>query len=49
VERRHVARILQETGGRKMRAARLLGIDLETLNKKIRDYRIPHPGKRAEG
>jgi DNA-binding NtrC family response regulator len=40
MERLHIARVLSETGGRKMRAARLLGIDLKTLNKKIRDYHI---------
>jgi DNA-binding NtrC family response regulator len=45
MERQHVARVLQETGGRKMQAARLLGIDLKTLNKKIKDYNIPLPGK----
>jgi DNA-binding NtrC family response regulator len=40
MERIHVMRVLKETGGRKMQAARLLGIDLKTLNKKIKDYRI---------
>jgi DNA-binding NtrC family response regulator len=43
MERQHVARILAETGGKKMQAARLLGIDLKTLNKKIKDYGIPLP------
>ncbi len=43
MERLHIARILAETGGKKMRAARLLGIDLKTLNKKIKDYGIPLP------
>ncbi len=41
MERLHIARVLQRTGGKKMQAARLLGIDLKTLNKKIRDYGIP--------
>lgn len=41
VERLHIARVLSETKGKKMQAARLLGIDLKTLNKKIKDYRIP--------
>jgi DNA-binding NtrC family response regulator len=36
----HIARVLQETGGKKMQAARLLGIDIKTLKKKIRDYQI---------
>jgi DNA-binding NtrC family response regulator len=40
MERLHIARVLSETQGRKMRAARLLGIDLKTLNKKIKDYNI---------
>jgi DNA-binding NtrC family response regulator len=39
----HIARVLQETGGKKMQAARLLGIDIKTLNKKIRDYQITLP------
>jgi DNA-binding NtrC family response regulator len=41
MERLHLIRVLAETKGKKMQAARLLGIDLKTLNKKIRDYRIP--------
>jgi DNA-binding NtrC family response regulator len=44
MERQHIARVLLHTAGRKMQAARLLGIDLKTLNKKIKDYRIPVPG-----
>jgi len=40
MERLHLMRILKETGGRKMQAARLLGIDIKTLNKKLRDYHI---------
>jgi len=43
MERAHVARILAETGGRKLQAARLLGIDIKTLNKKIKDYGIELP------
>jgi DNA-binding NtrC family response regulator len=41
MERLHIARVLSETKGKKMQTARLLGIDLKTLNKKIKDYRIP--------
>ncbi|HSB77951.1 MAG TPA: sigma-54 dependent transcriptional regulator [Candidatus Methylomirabilis sp.] len=41
IERQHIIRVLSETRGKKMQAARLLGIDLKTLNKKIKDYRIP--------
>ena len=40
MERLHIARVLSETKGKKMQAARLLGIDLKTLNKKIKDYNI---------
>ena len=38
MERLHIGRVLRETGGTSMQAARLLAIDLKTLNKKIRDY-----------
>ena len=41
MERFHIARVLAQTGGRKMKAARLLGIDLKTLNHKIKLYKIP--------
>jgi len=40
MERLHLTRVLSETGGKKMQAARLLGIDIKTLNKKIKDYKI---------
>ncbi len=43
MERVHLARVLAETRGKKMQAARLLGIDIKTLNKKIKDYGIPLP------
>jgi DNA-binding NtrC family response regulator len=44
MERLHIASVLRRTGGKKMQAARLLGIDIKTLNKKIKDYGIPpHP------
>jgi DNA-binding NtrC family response regulator len=43
MERVHIARVLRQTGGKKLRAARLLGIDIKTLNKKIKDYEIPVP------
>jgi DNA-binding NtrC family response regulator len=41
MERVHIARVLSETGGKKLRAARLLGIDIKTLNQKIKRYNIP--------
>ena len=40
MERLHIARVLTETKGKKMQAARLLGIDLKTLNQKIKRYAI---------
>jgi DNA-binding NtrC family response regulator len=40
MERLHVRRVLGHTRGKKMQAARLLGIDIKTLNKKIKDYGI---------
>jgi len=40
VERRHVERVLEATAWNKTRAARVLGIDIKTLNKKIRDFHI---------
>jgi DNA-binding NtrC family response regulator len=38
IERRHVERVLQATGWNKAQAARVLDVDIKTLNKKIRDY-----------
>ncbi|MEM9290872.1 MAG: sigma-54 dependent transcriptional regulator [Acidobacteriota bacterium] len=43
IERVHVARTLSYTEGKKAPAARLLGIDVKTLSKKIRDYGIELP------
>jgi DNA-binding NtrC family response regulator len=40
VERRHVERVLHATGWNKARAARVLEVDIKTLNKKIRDFTI---------
>ena len=40
VERQHVERVLNATGWNKARAARVLEVDIKTLNKKIRDYGI---------
>jgi two-component system, NtrC family, response regulator HydG len=44
VERRHVARVLHATGWNKARAARVLEVDVKTLNKKIRDFALARPG-----
>ncbi|HEV8585197.1 MAG TPA: sigma-54 dependent transcriptional regulator [Methylomirabilota bacterium] len=40
VERRHVERVLHATGWNKARAARVLDVDVKTLNKKIKDYSL---------
>ena len=43
VERQHVERVLEATGWNKARAARVLEVDVKTLNKKIRDFGITRP------
>jgi DNA-binding NtrC family response regulator len=43
IERRHVERVLQATGWNKARAARILEVDVKTLNKKIRDFGLTRP------
>jgi DNA-binding NtrC family response regulator len=43
VERRHVESVLAATGWNKARAARVLEVDIKTLNKKIRDFGITRP------
>ena len=40
IERRHIERVLRATGWNKARAARVLAIDIKTLNKKIRDFAL---------
>ncbi|MDT8341814.1 MAG: sigma-54 dependent transcriptional regulator [Longimicrobiales bacterium] len=40
VERDHVRRILDEVGGNKSRAARVLGVSRPTLNRLIRDHQL---------
>jgi DNA-binding NtrC family response regulator len=41
VERRHILRILEETGGNHLRAAEILGIHRRTLYRKLETYKIP--------
>ncbi len=43
LEREHVARVLERTGGTRKEAARILGVSLPTLRKKIRDYGLEDP------
>jgi DNA-binding NtrC family response regulator len=39
VEKRHILKVLDYTGGNKMRAARILGITTATLYNKLKAYR----------
>jgi DNA-binding NtrC family response regulator len=43
IERRHVEHVLAATGWNKSRTARILGVDIKTLNKKIRDFSLARP------
>jgi DNA-binding NtrC family response regulator len=43
IERRHVEHVLAATGWNKTRAARILEVDIKTLNKKIRDFSLSRP------
>lgn len=42
-ERELITRALDLTGGHQVRAARLLGLKVTTLNSKVKRYRIPLP------
>ncbi|HEV2880646.1 MAG TPA: helix-turn-helix domain-containing protein [Pyrinomonadaceae bacterium] len=42
-ERELIMRALELTGGHQVRAARLLGLKVTTLNSKVKRYRIPLP------
>ncbi len=42
-ERELIMRALEITGGHQVRAARLLGLKVTTLNSKVKRYRIPLP------
>ncbi len=43
MERQYVERVLQSTAWNKAQAARVLEVDIKTLNKKIRDFNILRP------
>lgn len=45
LEARHIASILEEAGGNKARAARLLGIDRKTLYRKLERYGLDAPDR----
>jgi two-component system response regulator HydG len=40
VERRHILRVLEETGGNHVLAAKVLGIDRCTLYRKLEKYKL---------
>jgi DNA-binding NtrC family response regulator len=43
VEQRHIAAVLTATGWNKHRSSQILGITRQTLDRKIRDYRLERP------
>jgi DNA-binding NtrC family response regulator len=43
MERRHIVQVLTTSGWNKARAARILDVDIKTLNKKIRDFNLTRP------
>jgi DNA-binding NtrC family response regulator len=42
VERHHIARVLEQVGGHRARAAQLLGISERNLYRRIREYQLDH-------
>jgi two-component system response regulator HydG len=48
LERRAILRMLRETGGDKLAAARLLGIGKTTLYRKLKQYHMDQPPERRE-
>lgn len=46
VEKRHILRVLQAAGGNRTRAAKLLGIGLRTLQRKLKAYGEPNAAPR---
>ncbi len=47
-ERELITRALELTGGHQVRAARLLGLKVTTLNSKVKRYQIPLPHDAAD-
>jgi DNA-binding NtrC family response regulator len=44
VERRHILRVLEETQGNHLQAAKILGINRRTLYRKLEKYKLPAAG-----
>jgi DNA-binding NtrC family response regulator len=40
VERRHILKVLQHTGGNRARAAKILDVDPKTLYNKLKSYNM---------
>jgi len=40
IEKQHIYKVLEHTGGNKTEAARLLGIGLTTLYRKLDEYQL---------
>jgi DNA-binding NtrC family response regulator len=49
LERRHIQRVLAATGGNRPKAARILGINVSTIYRKLEKYNLDGPGDRASG
>jgi DNA-binding NtrC family response regulator len=49
LERRHIQRVLEATGGNRPKAARILGINVSTIYRKLEKYNLDGPGDRASG
>jgi two-component system, NtrC family, response regulator HydG len=47
VEKKAILKALEETGGNKTQAARVLGIGLRTLHRKLKQYENGQPGERS--
>jgi transcriptional regulator with PAS, ATPase and Fis domain len=42
LEKRHIKRVLEVTGGNRPRAAKILGVNVTTVYRKIERYNISH-------
>jgi DNA-binding NtrC family response regulator len=42
IERRHILKVLQHTGGNRARAAKILDVDPKTLYNKLKSYNVSH-------
>jgi DNA-binding NtrC family response regulator len=47
IERRHILKVLRQTGGNRARAAKVLGVDPKTLYNKLKTYEVSEGPSRA--